>query len=114
MDAIQQIQTKRGAKLTMWKWVESLVIGFNIVIRLICAKPLLGSFDPSFQYIQEFTGFFTPSIVVIFILVMFLETNEFMVAILAAVWLSGPYLFGLKILVTPEVPFMDRVRNSPF
>jgi len=33
--------------------------------------PLLGDFDQAFQYIQEFTGFFTPGIVVIFLLGMF-------------------------------------------
>ena len=38
---------------------------------MICAKPLLGNFDQAFQYIQEFTGFFTPGIVVIFLLGMF-------------------------------------------
>jgi SSS family solute:Na+ symporter len=42
-----------------------------VIIGVIMAKPLLGSFDQAFQYIQEFTGFFTPGIVVIFILGMF-------------------------------------------
>ena len=42
-----------------------------MVIAMMAAKPLLGDFDQAFQYIQEFTGFFTPGIVVIFLLGMF-------------------------------------------
>ena len=32
-----------------------------IVIAMILARPLLGNFPQAFQYIQEFTGFFTPA-----------------------------------------------------
>ena len=39
-----------------------------LLIAIVAAKPLLGSFDQAFQYIQEFTGFFTPGICVIFLL----------------------------------------------
>ena len=42
-----------------------------IVSRCSTARPLLGSFDQAFQYIQEFTGFFTPGITVIFLLGLF-------------------------------------------
>lgn len=42
-----------------------------MVIAMLCARPLLGSFDQAFQYIQEFTGFFTPGICVIFLLGLF-------------------------------------------
>ena len=37
-------------------------------VAMAVAKPLLGNFDQAFQYIQEFTGFFTPGIVAIFLL----------------------------------------------
>jgi SSS family solute:Na+ symporter len=30
-----------------------------IILAMLTAKPLLGSFDQAFQYIQEYTGFFT-------------------------------------------------------
>jgi SSS family solute:Na+ symporter len=42
-----------------------------MVIAMIAARPLLGNFDQAFQYIQEFTGFFTPGIVVILCWVFF-------------------------------------------
>jgi SSS family solute:Na+ symporter len=42
-----------------------------VLLGILAAKPLLGSFDQAFQYIQEYTGFFTPGIVVIFVLGLF-------------------------------------------
>ena len=32
----------------------------SLAIAMLVARPLLGNFDQAFQYIQEFTGFFTP------------------------------------------------------
>ena len=42
-----------------------------MVIAMIAARPLLGNFDQAFQFIQEFTGFFTPGILVIFLVALF-------------------------------------------
>ena len=71
------------------------------------ARPLLGSFDQAFQYIQEFTGFFTPGICVIFLLGMFWERCSSAGALAAAV-ASAVLSFALKIW-WPSLPFMDRV-----
>ena len=43
----------------------------SIVIAMLMARPLLGSLDQAFQYIQEFSGFVTPGITVIFLLGLF-------------------------------------------
>ena len=53
-----------------------VAVGRNIawialVIAVICAQPLLGSMESAFQYIQNFTGFFTPGILVIFLVALF-------------------------------------------
>ena len=53
--------------------------------RDLAARPLLGSFDQAFQYIQEFTGFFTPGIMVIFLLGLFWKRATEAGAIAAAV-----------------------------
>ena len=45
----------------------------TLVIAILAARPLPGSFDQAFQYIQEFTGVFTPGICVIFLPGMFWE-----------------------------------------
>jgi solute:Na+ symporter, SSS family len=37
-----------------------------LIIAIVAAKPLLGGLDQAFQYIQEFTGFIYPGVVVVF------------------------------------------------
>ncbi len=78
-----------------------------MLVAVLCARPLLGQLDQAFQYIQEFTGFFTPGIVVLFLLGMFWPKATSGGAIAAAL---GSFLFSLllKILV-PDLPFIDRV-----
>ena len=78
-----------------------------MLLAMICAKPLLGNFDQAFQYIQEFTGFFTPGIVVIFLLGMFWKKTTSSGALAAAIG-SAVLSFAFKIL-WPELPFIDRV-----
>jgi solute:Na+ symporter, SSS family len=78
-----------------------------LVLAMVVAKPLLGGFDQAFQYIQEFTGFFTPGIVVIFLLGMFWGKTTATAALLAAL---GSAILSLSFkLWWPELPFMDRV-----
>jgi SSS family solute:Na+ symporter len=78
-----------------------------MVIAMITAQPLLGNFDQAFQYIQEFTGFFTPGIVVIFVLGIFYKKTTADAALTAAIG-SAVFSFLFKIL-WPELPFIDRV-----
>jgi SSS family solute:Na+ symporter len=78
-----------------------------LIVAILSAKPLLGSFDQAFQYIQEFTGFFTPGICVIFLLGMFWERCTATGALVAAI-ASAVLSFALKFL-WPSLPFMDRV-----
>jgi len=78
-----------------------------LLVAILSAKPLLGSFDQAFQYIQEFTGFFTPGICVIFLLGMFWERCTAAGALVAAV-ASAVLSLALKFL-WPSLPFMDRV-----
>lgn len=78
-----------------------------IVLAILAARPLLGSFDQAFQYIQEYTGFFTPGICVIFLLGLFWRGASEAGAIVAAV---GSFLLSIALkLLWPSLPFMDRV-----
>ena len=87
--------------------VGRLVSLVALVIALFTAKPLLGEFDQAFQYIQEFTGFFTPGIVVLFLLGMFWKKTTANAALSATI---GSVVFSFLLKFTlPEVPFMDRV-----
>lgn len=78
-----------------------------MLIAMITAKPLLGNFEQAFQYIQEFTGFFTPGIVAIFMLGLFWSGTTATAALLAA--LASAALSLLFKVVWPDLPFMDRV-----
>jgi len=87
--------------------VGRVVAVVAMLLAMICAKPLLGNFDQAFQYIQEFTGFFTPGIVVIFLLGMFWKKTTSSGALAAAIG-SAVLSFAFKML-WPELPFIDRV-----
>lgn len=78
-----------------------------IVLAVLTARPLLGGFDQGFQYIQEYTGFFTPGIVVIFMLGLFWKRANEAGALVAAI---GSFLLSVLLkLFWPSLPFMDRV-----
>ena len=87
--------------------VGRLVSFSSLVIAMIVARPLLGRFDQAFQYIQEFTGFFTPGIVAIFLLAIFWPKTTANGALGAAVS-SAVLSLGLKML-WPDLAFIDRV-----
>lgn len=78
-----------------------------MIIAMIVARPLLGQFDQAFQYIQEFTGFFTPGVVALFFLGIFWKRTTAEAALTAAVG-SAVLSLALKLL-WPELPFIDRV-----
>ncbi|PKM06840.1 MAG: sodium transporter [Gammaproteobacteria bacterium HGW-Gammaproteobacteria-4] len=87
--------------------VGRIAASVAVLLAILTAKPLLGSFDQAFQYIQEYTGFFTPGIVVIFVLGLFWKRANEAGALAAAIG-----SFGLSIVLKmawPELPFIDRV-----
>ena len=78
-----------------------------IAVAVLTARPLLGGFDQGFQYIQEFTGFFTPGIVVIFLLGLFWKRANEAGALAAAI---GSFALSIVLkLAWPALPFMDRI-----
>jgi SSS family solute:Na+ symporter len=78
-----------------------------IVLAMLTARPLLGSSDQAFQFIQEFTGFFTPGITVIFLLGLFWKKASEAGAIAAA--LASVLLSYLLKIFWADLPFMDRM-----
>ena len=78
-----------------------------ILLAILTAKPLLGSFDQAFQYIQEYTGFFTPGIVVIFLLGLFWKGATEAGALGATI---GSFALSVALKTYwPELPFLDRM-----
>ncbi len=98
-----------------------------VIIAVFTAKPLLGQYDQAFQYIQDFTGFFTPAIVVIFALGMFWKrcSTAGAFAAVAGGFLMSCFFYVASYLHThpdfvgftnsfmatqiPDMPFMNRV-----
>ena len=78
-----------------------------MIIALIIAKPLLGQFEQAFQYIQEFTGLFTPGVCALFLLGFFWKKTTANGALATAI---GSAVFSVAFkLVWPALPFIDRV-----
>lgn len=88
-------------------FVGRVVALVSMTVAILIARPLLGSIPQAFQFIQEFTGFFTPGIVVIFALGFFWKKATANSALAAAI--SSAVLSFIFWLFWPELPFMDRV-----
>ena len=87
--------------------VGRIVAVVSILIAIVITKPFLSNFQQGFQYIQDFTGFLTPGICVIFLLGLFWErttATAAMVAALVTVLMSAAFRIWL-----PDYPFMNRV-----
>jgi SSS family solute:Na+ symporter len=87
--------------------IGRIVAVVSVVIAVLITKPVLGNFKQAFQFIQNFTGFFTPGICVIFLLGLFwarTTATAAMVSMLATVLLSWACFQFL-----PDYPFMNRV-----
>jgi SSS family solute:Na+ symporter len=78
-----------------------------IAIAIAAARPLVGHSEQAFQYIQEFTGFFTPGITVIFLLGLFWKRANEAGAFTAAV--ASVVLSALFKSVWASLPFIDRM-----
>jgi solute:Na+ symporter, SSS family len=87
--------------------VGRVVAVVSVIIAVFITKPFLSNFGQGFQYIQNFTGFVTPGICVIFLLGLFwarTTATAAMVSMLATVVLSWVFYRYL-----PDYPFMNRV-----
>ena len=81
----------------------------GLAIAVIVAKPLLGNFQQAFQYIQEFTGFFSPGIVALFVLGMFYPKFNSQGALWAAIVSFLASLLFKVLPLTEAMPFLDRM-----
>jgi SSS family solute:Na+ symporter len=80
----------------------------SVVVAVLCAQPLLGSLESAFQYIQNFTGFFTPGILVIFLVALFWKKATSLSVLVAAI--SSLILsLGMFLLAPDDFPFQHRM-----
>jgi SSS family solute:Na+ symporter len=78
-----------------------------MLIALVMAKPILGNSDQIFQYIQNFTGLFTPGILVIFLVALFWKKATTLSVLVAAI-LSVVMSVFIQALF-PEFPYIHRM-----
>ena len=79
----------------------------SLLIATLVAQPLLGSFESIFQYIQNFTGYFSPGIVVIFLVALFWKkATSISVLIAALISLIASIVLSINF---PELPFIHRM-----
>lgn len=86
--------------------VGRIVAGLSLVLGVIIA-PLLGNLDQAFQYIQEYTGFISPGIVVVFLFGLFWKRTSANAAFWVVIF-SIPLSTSLKYFAA-STPFMDRM-----
>ena len=87
--------------------VGRITVVLAVLIATLVAQPLLGSFESIFQYIQNFTGYFSPGIVVIFLVALFWKKATSMSVLLAAlISLISSILLSINF---PELPFIHRM-----
>ncbi|TFI59692.1 sodium transporter [Sphingomonas parva] len=104
VDEKDPAQAKRERELVL---VGRIAAVASVIIAILVARPLLGKSDQAFQFIQEFTGFFTPGIVVMFMLGLFWKRATEAGAIIAAI--ASVVLSFLGKTLLPDLPFMDRM-----
>jgi len=78
-----------------------------LLIAVLVAKPLLGSMESAFQFIQDFTGHFTPGILFIFLSALFWKKATSLSALVAAI---GSLVLSFSIwYFAPDYPFIHRM-----
>ena len=88
-------------------FVGRLVSLIALLIAVIMAKPLLGGLDQAFQYIQEYTGYIYPGVVVVFCMGLFWKQATSNAALWTAI-LTIPVGIVIK-LIFPDMPFILRM-----
>lgn len=106
MDIYKQLINKNATEHQLVK-MGRIVALIALVIAIFSAKPLLGGLDQAFQYIQEYTGFIYPGVVVVFGMGILWKraTNR------AALWTTIATLptgIIMKIAL-PDLPFIIRM-----
>ena len=77
-----------------------------LIIALLAVYPLMGGIDQAFQFIQEYSSFVYPGVVVIFGLGLLWKRASGTAAVVAAI---GTFAFSILFkFVLPDVPFLIR------
>lgn len=106
LDIYRELVNKNASERQLVK-TGRIAAAVALVIAMIAARPLLSGLDQAFQYIQEYTGFIYPGVVVVFGMGLLWKraTNR------AALWTTIatiPAGIAMKMLL-PDLPFIIRM-----
>ncbi|MBP5367259.1 MAG: sodium/glucose cotransporter [Bacteroidales bacterium] len=105
MDIYKQFFNKNASESKLVK-VGRMTSVSALVIALIAVYPLMGGIDQAFQFIQEYSAFVYPGVVVIFGLGLLWKRASGKAAIVAAI---GTFAFSIIYkFAFPEMPFLIR------
>lgn len=106
MDIYKTIINKKASEKQL-VFVGRISAIVALIIAMFTARPLLGGLDQAFQYIQEFTGFIYPGVVVVFGMGLFWKRASNRAALWTTI-ITLPVSIALKFL-TPDIPFLFRM-----
>ena len=84
-----------------------LVSLIALIIAVAMARPLLGGLDQAFQYIQEYTGYIYPGVVVVFCMGLFWRQATSNAALWTAI-ITIPAGIAIRAIF-PDMPFILRM-----
>lgn len=87
--------------------IGRLVGLLSVIIAVLVAQPLLGGEEQIFQFIQKYTGYVSPGIVVLFLFGLFWKRTTGTAALWTAI-ASVPVSIVID-LVFPSMPFLDQM-----
>lgn len=96
-----------GASETRLVTVGRIVGLISMIIAVLVAQPLLGGEEQVFQFIQKYTGYVSPGIVVLFLFGLFWKRTTATAALWTAI-ASVPFSIAIDLLF-PEMPFLDQM-----
>jgi SSS family solute:Na+ symporter len=106
MDIYKQIIKPDASEQHLVK-VGRIAATVAMIIALVVAEPLIGKSDQAFQFIQKFTSWFTPGIVLMFLFGFFWKKATSASALVAGI--SSVLLSIMFDVFFPQIPFMDRI-----
>lgn len=106
MDIYKQYINKNASQKKLVS-VGRLTAVASLVIAAIAVEPLLGGLDQAFQYIQEYSGFIYPGIIVVFGLGLLWKRASSTAAVWTSI-LTVPMGVLFKVAF-PEMPFQFRM-----
>lgn len=105
MDIYKKYINREAADKSLVK-VGRMVSVMALLIALVAVKPLLGGLDQAFQYIQEYSGFIYPGIIIVFGLGLLWKRASSTAAVWTAI-LTIPMGVLFKVCL-PQVAFQFR------